>query len=220
MSAADRRKAIAAINARGALLVYPLQNRKEPRSLWSELYPRSKMEWAWDADADGRVSRLWILREDLSRSREVVYAKWFQNRATFFSREVFTDLLAFFESATWTRSGRLARESQDVLDVLTSDSPLSTKQLKAAVGLEGRLLEPSYTRALKPLWQRLCLVGFGEFEDSSFPSLGVGATAALFEDLWTASAAVSARAAEDRLRKTLGDDNLFLRYAQKLRRQM
>ncbi|HMN67936.1 MAG TPA: hypothetical protein PKC28_05290, partial [Bdellovibrionales bacterium] len=77
-----RAKAIKAIDKKGALLVYPLNNKKEPASIWSELFPRTKMRWEWDAGSDNRVAELWYLREELSRSRKVVYVKWYQGRAT------------------------------------------------------------------------------------------------------------------------------------------
>jgi hypothetical protein len=207
-------KAIKAIERRGALLVYPLNNRKEPLSIWSELYPRSRMRWEWDADGDNRVAGLWSLREQLSRSRKVVYAKWFQGRATFFSYEVFTNLLAYLRSREVAEAG-LSFKSRDVLDILLSDSPLSTKQLKAAADLEGRMMEPTYNRAMRPLWNHLLIVGFGEFEDSSFPSLGIGATATLFEDLWNDSAKVSEGEADEFLRAKLGEQNPFYKYARK-----
>lgn len=207
-----RKKAIAAINARGCLLVYPLANRAEPRSLWSELFPRSKMRWEWDSDGDNRVSELWYLKEELSRSGEVVYCKWFQNRATLISKEVFVLLLAFLRSHEIV--DHLSGDSRNALDYLLSDSPLSTKQLKAALELEGRLLEPSYNRALKVLWQHLLIVAYGEFEDSSFPSLGIGATATLFEDLWRTRAVD----VEAKLTAKLGETNPFLKFAWKVKR--
>ncbi len=208
-------KAIQAIQKRGALLVYPLNNRKEPLSIWSELYPRSKMRWEWDEDGDNRVATLWRLREELSRSHQVIYVKWFQGRATFFSREVFVHLLAYLRSHEIAPT--LGPESQNILDLLLSDSPLSTKQLKAAAELEGRLLEPSYNRAMKPLWQYLLVVGFGEFEDSSFPSLGIGATPTLFEELWREASTIVASEAEAWLLKFWPVDNPFFKFARKLR---
>lgn len=212
-------KCVRAIDRRGALLVYPLNNRKEPLSLWSELYPRSRMRWEWDADGDGRVADLWFLRERLSRSRRVVYAKWFQGRATFFSRPVFIRLLAYLRAAEVAERA-LSPGSHEVLDLLLADSPLSTKQLKAGVELEGRLLEATYNRALKPLWNHLLIVGFGEFEDSSFPSLGIGATATLFEELWTESLTVNEAGAEAFLREKLGVTSPFFRFAERIRRRM
>jgi hypothetical protein len=40
---ATERTARAAIERHGALLVYPVANRKAPASLWSELYPGAEM---------------------------------------------------------------------------------------------------------------------------------------------------------------------------------
>jgi len=211
-----RKKSLAAINSRGCLLVYPVNNKKEPLSVWSEVFPRSKMRWEWDAGGDNRVAELWYLKEELSRSREVVYSKWFQGRATLFSFAVFTNLLAF------TRAHRLAEglhgPSRDTLDFLQNDSPLSTKQLKVALELEGRLNEPTYNRALKPLWQNGLIVAFGEFEDSSFPSIGIGATSVLFEDVWNEAGRISAEAAHVFLENKLGAANPFYKFAVKIKK--
>lgn len=213
-----RARAISAIDARGALLVYPINNRRLPLSLWSELHPRTPMRWEWDDEGDSKVADLWHLRMELSRSGRVVYSKWYQGRATFFSREVFVHLMAYLQ----TREAALVlgRESRMALECLEADSPLSTKQLKAACELEGRMFEAAYNRAMKPLWQRLLVVGFGEFEDSSFPSLGIGATKTLFEDLWLEAGEVSTAQAESFLYKKLTADNLFLKFANKIKSQM
>lgn len=211
-----RRKAIQAINKRGILLLYPVNNRKAPASIWSELFPRSKMVWDWNEDSDNRVAELWYLKDYLSKSKEVVYVKWFQGRATFFARDTFVDLMAALRAHEWAEGEHLSPESRNILELLQSDSPLSTKQLKAAADLEGRLLEPTYNRALKPLWQHGLLVGFGEFEDSSFPSLGVGATQTLFEDLWAEAGTRDPVLALAALRERLGDDSPFMKFAQKL----
>ena len=212
MASSQRRaKAVAAIKKRGALLVYPINNRKEPRSIWSELFPRTKMRWEWDDEGDSKVADLWHLREQLSRSRQVVYSKWYQGRATFFANDVFTHLVALFSGPV-----EMGIESRLALEVLEADSPLSTKQLKAACELEGRLLEPTYNRALKPLWQRMKIVAFGEFEDSSFPSLGIAATRTIFEELYNEAANISREQAYSFLEGRLGVENPFYKFARKI----
>ncbi|NUN04989.1 MAG: hypothetical protein HUU57_04420 [Bdellovibrio sp.] len=208
-----KQKMIAAIEKKGCLLVYPLQNRKEPASLWSELYPRTKMRWAWDESGDNRVGELWVLREELSRSKKVVYAKWFQNRATFFSREVFVCLLAFLGSAKG--HVHLPRASQEALESFLMDSPQSTKVIKENLGWQGKMMESHFNRAMKPLWQGLFLVGFGEVADSSFASLNMAATQNIFEDLWGQAQGLDAAVAEKRLLKILGEDNPFMKFARK-----
>ncbi len=216
MKRADlKTKAIAAINKQGALLVYPLANKKEPLSIWSELYPRTKMRWEWDETGDDRVASLWHLREQLSRSNEVVYVKWYQGRATFFSKKAFVYLMAYFRSARLAERG-LSFASQNILEFLTNDSPMSTKQVKAAAELEGRMNETAYNRAMKPLWNYLITVGYGEFQDSSFPSLGIGATQTLFEDLWTEAQRTDAGVALQALEKMWTPTNPFLKFAKKL----
>jgi hypothetical protein len=44
---------------------------------------------------------------------------------------------------------------------------------------------------MKFLWTRLLIVGVGEVDDGAFPSLAVGATELVFEDLWLSRKNVS-----------------------------
>ena len=74
-----KREAIRSINKHGICLVYPLKGKDPLPSLWSDFFPRSNMDWAWDDDADERVNDLWILMKELSTSRKVVYSKWFRD---------------------------------------------------------------------------------------------------------------------------------------------
>jgi hypothetical protein len=186
--------AIRAIERHGMLLVFPIDNRPEPRSLWSAFYPRSKMRWEWDEGGDDRVARLWHLREELSRSRKVVYAKWFRGRATFFSRDLFRALLAVYAHQPGFTA--LSRDARELLSLLEENSPQSTKQLKRASGLVGRALEGAYTRALQELWSRLLVVAFGEVDEGAFPSLAVGATKWIFEDLYREAEGMGVEEAE------------------------
>ncbi len=206
-----KQKAIKAIKEAGILLVFPIKNQSEPLSLWSCLHPRTSMRWEWDVGGDGKVFALWSLREELSRSRKVIYSKWYQGRATFFSKEIFVYLLSYL------RTDRpLPSESQEILDCLEQDSPLSPKQLKELVHLQGKWMESTYQRNMKVLWSRLLILGFGEMDDSSFPSLKIGATQSLFEDLWQASLEISTIDAENYLQKRLGEKNKFWIFAKKL----
>lgn len=177
--------AIEKINQHGMLLVFPIVNRPEPNSLWREFFPRTKMNWEWDDHADNRVVQMWQLMKSLSTRTEVVYSKWFQGRATFLSRELFAALLSLSLSKFSDRN--LLPEAAAILEILVSDSPLSTKQLKAAVELQGRDNEPIYQRAMKQLFGRMLIVAHGEVDDGAFPSLAVAATETLFEDLWLAA---------------------------------
>lgn len=203
-------RAISEINQHGALLVFPIQNRKEPRSLWGEMFPRIEMRWEWDDSGDSRVSDLWHLREELSRSRKVVYTKWFQGRATFFSRDFFVVLLALLG-----KSRGLNQQSLSILHSLEEESPLSTKALKKRAKLQGQALEGAYHKALKPLWGRGLIVGFGEVDEGAFPSLAVGATQVLFEDLWSEAQSLAFDEALKRLEGLLKENPLILREVQK-----
>jgi hypothetical protein len=178
--AGEEAKVVAAIEKLGALLVYPLKNRDDIPSIWSVLYPRSEMRWAWDADADPRVSSVWILREQIARSRKVVYSKWFRGRAVFFSQALFRSMLSVKRPWQIDRT----REAGELLQVLEDDSPQSSKELRRNAGLRGKESERVWTRATRELWEQLAIVGTGEVPDGAFPSLEIGATRWIFEDLW------------------------------------
>lgn len=184
------------VNKLGIVLVYPLANRAEPESLWSELYPGVPMEWSWDADADARVADLWHLREQLSRTHDVAYAKWFRGRATFFSHPVFRALLGRIREAGDPLEG-LPREANDILDVLRERSPVSSKTLREEVELRGKPFEAIWNQAMKALWSRLLIVGTGEIPDGAFPSLAVAATELHFEDVYNSKPSKADNAALD-----------------------
>lgn len=172
------------IDKLGVSLVYPIDNRAQPPSLWSALYPNVAMKWSWDSDADDRVVELWHLRERLARSHDVAYAKWFRGRATFFSLPIFHAVIGRMAEAGDIFAG-LPRESHDILELLRERSPMSTKEIRAAADLRGKECEALFQHAMKSLWSRLLIVGTGEIDDGgAFPALAVAATELHFEDIW------------------------------------
>jgi hypothetical protein len=213
----SRTKAIEAINQKGILLVFPIDNRKDVPSLWSEFYPRTKMRWEWDEDHDDRVSTLWRLREELSLSNEVIYTKWFRGRATFLSKEVFGALLKLLNPGHAPQIS-LSQDARRVLETLEMDSPLSTKVLKRSTDLQGRFNEATYTRATKELWSRLLIVAYGEVDEGAFPSLAIGATRVLFEELYRNARSMSEEQAYAILREQTPAQSPFLQFFQKLKK--
>ncbi len=208
------KKAIQEINQNGILLVFPINNRKHPLSLWSQFYPRSKMEWNWDNDGDDRVGQLWGLMKKLSDCREVIYSKWYQGRATFFSRSLFTALLKLRQQQNDSNS-ELSKTARMLLEVLESDSPLSTKQLKKLADLQGKANEKFYQRGMKELFKNFHIVAFGEVDDGAFPSLAIGSTHNLYEDLWNESRNLSFSQAMAIVDRYMPTDELFRKYLDK-----
>jgi len=182
--------AIKKIEKSGMLLVFPIKNKPHLPSLWGGFYPEEQMVWDWSEEADGRVAALWHLRAELSDSRDVVYTKWFQNRATFFSLELFEALLSLASSKSKT-SLRLSRDAERILDALEEDSPLPSKELKLRSELTGRENSSKFERAIRELWQRFLIVGFGEIDEGGYPSLAVGSSRLLFEESWDKSLKIS-----------------------------
>jgi hypothetical protein len=202
------RSAISKINKRGILLVFPIHNKKDPPSLWYEFYPRTKMRWEWDDEGDSKVADLWHLREKLSSSRKVIYTKWFRGRATLISFDLFVAMLKIYS----LNQISMTTHARDMLDLLNEDSPLSTKVLKRLSGLQGRSLEGLYTRALKELWSRCLIVGFGEVDEGAFPSLAIGSTKIIFENLWKKAQALEKAAAEAIINQYMPSGSHFRKY--------
>ena len=132
------KSAIEAIDKHGALLVFPIDNRKEPLSIWSCFYPRSEMRWEWDEEGDNRVAGLWHLRADLSTTKKVIYVKWYQGRATYLSRPLFMAMLRALNPEPEVERA-LSPLARKILSILDSESPLSTKELKRIAELKARL---------------------------------------------------------------------------------
>lgn len=210
--------AIHAIEKYGILLVYPIDNHPEPLSLWRCFHPRTPMRWEWDQEGDNRVADLWHLRAELSASGKVVYAKWYRGRATFFSREVFPAMLSILGSSRGARES-LGSQAKLILDLLEMDSPLSTKQIKKLTDLRGKPLESIYEKAMKELWQKLLIVGFGEIDDGAFPSLAIGSAQLLFENLWRESLDLTPARAYAILEKRLPENSLFRKHWAKYENQ-
>ncbi len=206
--------AIKHINKEGILLVYPIHNKIEPKSLWSEFYPKSKMKWEWDTGGDDRVASLWHLREELSRSDKVLYVKWYQGRATFFSKEIFTAMLRLLNQ----EAKFFSEDARRILEVLELNSPSSTKELKKICEMSGKANERRFEKALKELWQRLQIVGYGEKDDGAFPSLCVGATKVIFENVWNEAVGLSEKDAWKRLAQ-FANDSLIYKFVTKVKLQ-
>ena len=207
-------KAIQKINAQGALLVFPLNNQKKPKSIWSEFYPRTRMRWEWDSDGDDRVGKLWYLMKQLSDSRKVVYSKWYRGRATFFSFELFTALLAVTRDQF--ENPQLSPLARQLLECLESDSPLSTKNLKALTELRGKENEKFYNKGMKELFNKFLIVAYGEVDDGAFPSLAVGATRNLYEDLFNEAQKMKTSQAQNIIDRFMPEGNLFRKYFDKI----
>jgi hypothetical protein len=201
-----KRSAITAINRLGACLVFPMDNRPAPVSLWSHFHPRTKMRWEWDSGGDNRVPELWHLREELSRSGQVVYTKWYRGRATFFSLPLFSALVRLLSGG---EDEGLGPEARRLYQSFEESSPLSTKEAKRAADMEGREFARDYERGMKELWTKMLVVGFGEKDDGAFPSLLVGASKWMHGEGWRNGRAMPIEEARAVIEHALPTGNLF-----------
>jgi hypothetical protein len=211
----NTKSGISKINKSGTLLVFPIKNAKEPDSLWSQFFPKKNMTWDWSDESDNKVADLWHLMKRLSDCRKVIYSKWYQGRATFFSVELFTALLTNVES--FEVASELTPQARTVLDILEMDSPLSTRDLKDRSDLKGKFNEGIYNRAMKELFSRFLIVGFGEVDDGAFPSLAVGATKSLYEDIWNKSKSLRSADAQACIDKFMPLDSKFRKYLDRIK---
>lgn len=209
-------RAVPKIVRRGALLVFPMNNAPEPRSLWQEFFPRKKMLWEWDDDGDHDVADLWHLRGRLSDSGRIVYSKWYRGRATMFSPDVFAAMVHLVHFGP-KRAPTLSLTARRLLDALDDNSPQSPRQLKALLDLKGRDFERDYTRALKELWEALLIVGYGEIDDGAFPSLALGSSRSLFEKLWERARRLSDAEAQSILDGAMPLGSAFRKFWDRLR---
>lgn len=208
--------AVASIRKHGTLLVFPINNREQPHSLWFEFFPARRMVWDWNEDSDHRVGDMWQMMKQLSDCRDVVYSKWYQGRATFFSREVFSAMISI-RRAHLTARHELSEPARVLFEVLENNSPLSTRQLKEFADLQGRSNETEYNRGMRELFTRLLIVGFGEVDDGAFPSLAVGATELIYEDLWREGAEMPPAEATRTLERFMPTKSHFRRHFEKYR---
>lgn len=211
--------AVKAVERDGALLVFPMEGRAELPSLWSRLHPGAAMRWEWDDGGDQRVFDLWHLRAKLMTSRKVVYAKWFRGRATVFAPDVFTAMLSALRDGRDLRAGLLP-EAAAIMEVLDESSPVSSKELRRLTDLQGKFNERAWTKATAQLWSRLLIVGYGEVEDGAFPSLAVGSTQSLFDDLWDGSGGTLPSEARATLATRLGEGSAFHRHFDKTLKEL
>ncbi len=195
--------------------MFPVKDKDDPPSLWQSLYPRSKMRWDWDETGDDRVVNLWHLMKELSVSGQVIYSKWYQNRATFFSKTVFQQMLTHFHNNFQIRKN-LYPEAKTIYRILCEDSPVSTKEIKSAADLRGKMFESLYNRSMKQLFQRGLIVSYGEKDDGAFPSAMMGSTELLFEEIYRQ--ATESREATNRhpFTESLKDSPALLRQLKKI----
>jgi hypothetical protein len=195
--------AVKHVQKHGVLLLFPINNRPEPLSLWHCFFADDEMRWEWSDDGDNRIALIWHLRAPLSQRDDVVYTKWFQGRATCLSIESFRSLAAYVAPIPVDRLG-LSSEARDVLEILEADSPLPTKRLRIDAGLDGKEQQRVFESVMKELWSRLLIVGSGEVEEGGFPSLAVGASRLLYEDAWQEACELSSEERDAQSQRIFG----------------
>jgi len=204
-------RAVKAINKHHILLVYPIKNAPEPLSIWSVLHPGVDMHWDWSEHADRRIEKLWHLKDDLCLRRDVVYAKWYRGRATFFSKEIFPAILRILGSTQFDEVLQ-SRDANAIYQQLLDNSPQTPSMLKEAVELTTKYNRARFEKAMNVLWKRLFIVGTGEVDEGQFPALAAGATRHMFEDLWDEADEMSLTQAWESVGDCIHPESYFLKF--------
>jgi hypothetical protein len=171
------------IEREGRVAVFPEKNKKKKGaivSLWELFYPRTKMSWEWDDSADNRVVKLWWLKNEIARTQQVLYGRFFGNRPVYVSKKEASKILATIKPKPLSP---LARE---ILARLEDNSPQTKRMLARALRDEG--WEPSkgeFERALLDLQKNFQIVSLGDSEREAgpMPSSEYAAISLIFPDL-------------------------------------
>ena len=70
---------------------------------------------------------------------------------------------------------------------------------------------------MRELWSRCLIVAYGEVDDGAFPSLAIGSTPLIFEDLWSNAWRLDPSEAERKIAEILPEQNLFYRHFLKVK---
>lgn len=173
------------------------------------------MKWDWSEDADPRVVDIWHLKDELCFGQDVVYAKWFRGRATFFSKEIFVPVLCLLETTQVDEIHR-STHATDIYEELLDSSPQTPKLVRQAVDLSGSQNRSDYEKAVKLLWEQLLIVGTGEVDEGQFPALAMGATKHIFEELWHEARSMDPLDASHQCRDLLRADSPFYKFLNRM----
>ena len=153
------------INEQGVVSVFP--NKIAMPSLWNFLHPRSKFSWVWDEASDGKVVKLWWLKNEIAVSKKVLYGRFFSNQPVFVS---FKHAKAIKKSLS--AKSRTELESY-IFDHLELNSPQTLRMLKKQARQDGvEFLRSDWQRALLTLQKAflICSLGDSVREKGPMPS--------------------------------------------------
>lgn len=158
-------EALAAIEAWGALLLFPAREAPVP-SLW-ELWrgrrgPMASMGWEEVADV-----LAW--KEEIAGRRAALFSRWLDGRQAFMSLDLLPALLRLRTGVgPSSGGGRPAKQAetdaQRIATALGERGPLLLSELRRAAGLGGRAAGDRFNAALEPLERRLVVANLGARE--------------------------------------------------------
>ena len=116
----------------------------------------------WDADTDA----VWRLRGGLPARGAAWYGEWLRNRGTFVAIRLLPAALAWMDTPADEVAGvdvarSLSEDAGMLYESLLIEGPLSSVELRHAVGLTGPHNTPAFSRGLSALRRRLLITTVG-----------------------------------------------------------
>lgn len=175
-------KVLSLINEHQIVYVYPHKSKEEV-SIFRLLYPKKEFRWDWSEAADPKLVELWWLKDDLARSKKVVYGRFFKAKPCFVSIKKFQLLL----KNTLVNIDQLNALETFIYELLLENSPQSTRMIKKVyrkLGVEV-YTRTEWNKAFLGLQKKLliCNLGDSEREHSPMPSTEYAAVEHVFENL-------------------------------------
>lgn len=174
--------ALETVEKYGCVAIFPEKIKKKNSivSLWEIYFPRTKMNWEWDEDADRRVVRLWWLKNEVAQTKKVLYGRFLSNRPVLVSKDKAREMMKVMIRP---QLNALARE---ILNRLEDNSPQTKRMLARELRAEGwefskSEIEKSLLSLQKGFW--IVNLGDSEREKGPMPSTEYAALSLVFPEL-------------------------------------
>ncbi len=189
-------EAVKFIDTTGFCMLFPVK-RVELPSLYYAVTRRHPPRW------DSETEKMWGWKDELPRRRRAFYAKYFRTRGTFISLRMLPHFLAMRGTAAragdaerWYAEGRISPAARDVWAALEKHGPMATLALRHACGMDSKVGNARYKRAMLELQCLLVVTHFGTEEESgAWPSARLNLTWRVFPRQTAAARNLSAETA-------------------------
>src|SRR5277367_6270173 len=191
------------IDATGFCMLFPVKNVPLPSLYWMVTRRGPDDDFVFDK----YFERIWHWKDELPRRRRACYAKCFRRRGTLISLQQLPYFLAMRETAVapgdharFYADGRIRDDARVIWEVLETDGPLATLELRHLCHMETKAGNVRLKRAMLALQCLLVVVHFGsEQETGAWASGRFELTCRAFPKQTTAARNIAPNAARAQL---------------------